>query len=132
MQSPTDARMKDLKRLVCYIAGKPHVVTHFAAQQCVRRPRSTVTAVVKGVALGSSLKALLADWGIEVSITVLSDSSAARGTASRLGKHRHVKTRFLWLQERVACADIKLEAVDTRKNLADLLRKPMTRDEASF
>ena len=38
-------------------------------------------AAVKAAALGLSRKALFADWGIEVSITVLSDSSAARGTA---------------------------------------------------
>ena len=175
MQSPTDARMKDLKRLVRYIAGKPRVVTHFRAQSmykeikvycdnehagrlltrkstsgivrmarrhCVKHSsnlQSTIAlssgeseyyAAVKAAALGLSLKALLADWGIEISITVLSDSSAARGAASRrgLGKLRHVQTRFLWLQERVACEDLKLEAVNARKNLADLLTKPMTRE----
>ena len=87
-------------------------------------------AAVKAVALGLSVKALLADWGIEVSITVVSDSSGAHGAASRkgLGNLRHVQTRFLWLQERVACGDIKLEAVNTRKNLADLFTKPMTRE----
>ena len=174
MQSPTDAHMKDLKKLVRYIAGKPRVVTHFRAQSmhkeikvtvtatmldvCLRKSTSRIVcmagrhcvkhssnlqstialssgeseyyAAVKAAALGLSLKALLADWGIEVSITVLSDSSAARGAASRrgLGKLRHVQTRFLWLQERVACEDLKLEAVNTRKNLADLLTKPMTRE----
>ena len=170
VQSPTDARMRDLKRLVRYIAGRPRVVTHFRAQSmcketkiycdsdragclltrksttgiarmagrhCVKHTsilQSTIAlssgecfycATVKAAALGLLLKALLADWGIKVSI-----SSAARGATSRrgLGRLRHAQTRLPWLQEQVAFGDIKLEAVNTRKNLADLLTKPMTRE----
>ena len=58
-------------------------------------------------ALGLSLKSLMADWGQKYDLIVLSDSSAARGTAARrgLGKLRHVQNRYLWPQKRVATND---------------------------
>ena len=40
-------------------------------------------APTRGAALGLSLKSLMADWGQKYDLIVLSDSSAARGTAAR-------------------------------------------------
>ena len=84
-------------------------------------------AIVKAAAVGLSQQALLHDWGIKVDLRILSDSSAARGTCSRqgLGQTRHVQTRFLWVQERVARNELKLEKVATDKNLSDLCTKPL-------
>ena len=55
---------------------------------------------------------------------------AARGTASRrgLGKLRHVQTRYLWIQERVAKNELKIIAVGTKQNVADLCTKPVNKD----
>ena len=96
---------KSTSGIVC-MAGR-HCVKHASKLQstiALSSGESEYYVAVKAAALGLSQKALLADWGIKVSITALSDSSAARGTASRsgLGKLRHVQTRFLWLQERAA------------------------------
>ena len=50
-------------------------------------------ALVRACAFGLSVQALYRDWGLEMDLVVASDSSAARGTASRrgLGKLRHVQ-----------------------------------------
>ena len=84
-------------------------------------------AIVKASAVGLSQQALLHDWGIQVNLRILSDSSAARGTCSRqgLGQTRHVQTRYLWVQEKVARNELKLERVATEKNLSDLCTKPL-------
>jgi len=87
-------------------------------------------ALTRGAALGLSLKSLTADWGQKYDLIVLSDSSAARGTAARrgLGKLRHVQTRYLWDQERVSNNDLAVKSVNTKQNLADLCTKPVSRE----
>ena len=82
-------------------------------------------ALVRAGAIGLSLVALLADWNYPVSLRVSSDSSAAKGTASRLGlgKLRHVDTRYLWLQERVHCGHLQVQKIPGTANPADILTK---------
>ena len=77
-----------------------------------------------------SIQALMEDWGVKYDLQVYSDSSAARGTASRRGrgKLRHVQTRYLWIQERVAEGTVKILAIGTKNNTADLLTKPVSRE----
>ena len=84
--------------------------------------------VVKGSAAGLALQSLLADWGITVSIDVLSDSSAARGFSTRqgLGKMRHVQTRYLWVQERVKEGHLRVLPVRGKNNPADLFTKAVS------
>ena len=43
-----------------------------------------------------------------------------------LGKARHIQTRFLWLQERVAEKDLQVVSVATSVNVADLFTKSLT------
>ena len=87
-------------------------------------------ALVKACAFGLSVQALYRDWGLQMDLVVASDSSAARGTASRrgLGKLRHVQTRYLWIQERVAKNELKIAAVGTKQNVSDLCTKPVNKD----
>ena len=82
-------------------------------------------ALVKAAAVGLSLVALLRDWDIKVQLRVSSDSSAAKGTASRLGlgKLRHVDTRYLWLQERIYCGHLKIQKIPGTANPSDVLTK---------
>ena len=84
-------------------------------------------ALVKASAI---VRELLEDWGEKYDLAVYSDSSAARGTASRrgLGKLRHVQTRYLWIQERIANDDFKLLQIGTKLNTADLCTKPVNRE----
>ena len=76
-------------------------------------------AMLKASATGLALRAMLEDWGIQLKLQVLSDSSAARGLVARrgLGKARHIQTRYLWLQERVAEKDLQVISVPTSANM---------------
>ena len=68
------------------------------------------------------------DWMIDVPIQIYSDSSAARSVARRRGiggRLRHLQTRHLWLQSRVALGHLKLDVVAGEKNPSDTLTKPL-------
>ena len=84
-------------------------------------------AIVRAGSIGLSLQAMLEDWGLKVGLRIRSDSSAARGTTQRqgLGQARHIQTRYLWVQERVATQALILERVGTEKNYSDICTKPM-------
>ena len=70
-------------------------------------------ALTHGAAHGLGLRSYMADLGFEMSLEILSDSSAARAFASRrgLGRQRHVQTRYLWLQVRMAAAHLSIRNV---------------------
>ena len=87
-------------------------------------------AIVKGSATALGIRALYAEWNLDLSCMVLSDSSAARGMCSRrgLGKTRHVQTRFLWVQHKVHEKEIELVSVGTDKNVSDLCTKAVPHD----
>ena len=66
---------------------------------------------------------------IDVPIEIYSDSSAARSVARRRGiggRLRHLQTRHLWLQSRVALGHLKLDVVAGERNPADTLTKPLS------
>ena len=87
-------------------------------------------ALTHGAAHGLGLKAYMADLGFEMSLQIFSDSSAAKAFASRrgLGRQRHVQTRYLWLQERVAASHLTAQKVGTTHNPADILTKAASRE----
>ena len=64
---------------------------------------------------------------IDVPIQIYSDSSA-RSVARRRGiggRLRHLQTRHLWLQSRVARGHLKMDVVAGEQNPADTLTKPL-------
>ena len=89
-------------------------------------------AMLKGAAEGLGFKSLLADLGQEVTVEVITDSSAAKGTASRMGigKMKHLDVGWLWLQELVRKGKIIPRKVNGKVNPADLLTKPKSAAEA--
>ena len=62
---------------------------------------------------------------------VRTDSSAAIGIASRkgLGRTRHIRVQYLWIQERIACKDLKVKKVDGKENISDILTKHLRRED---
>ena len=82
---------------------------------------------MRAASTGLSIQALLSDWGLQVSLAVKSDSSAARGMTQRqgLGQTRHVETRYLWVQEKVQRKALTLEKVNTSQNVSDICTKPL-------
>ena len=73
---------------------------------------------------------MLRDLGCSVRLVVCTDSSAAKGMASRkgLGKVRHVEVNQLWVQEKVGSGEVELRKVDGQSNLADALTKHVDGD----
>jgi hypothetical protein len=90
-------------------------------------------ALTKGAAFGLQLQGLLRDWGYQLPLVIVTDSNSAIGTVSRqgLGKLRHVQTRYLWVQERVARNELTTEKVGTLNNPSDMGTKPLSRAEIS-
>lgn len=56
------------------------------------------------------------------------DGSAARGLFSRrgVGKIRHIATRYVWLQGRIAGNNLSIVIVPAVSSRVDMLTKPMT------
>ena len=108
-----------------------HLLRHGSNLQSViglSSAESEYYAMTKGAALALGLHAALEEWGLSMKLELHSDSSAARAFASRrgLGKMRHVQTRYLWLQERVARGDVSVVRIHTDANMADILTKATT------
>ncbi len=123
------ATRKSTTGLVCRLGF--HTVKHSSNLQStvsLSSGESEFYALVKAGAMGLGVKAMLEEWNIPVKLRLLSDSSAARGIASRkgLGKTRHIQTRFLWIQEKVRMKELVIEKVRTDDNLADLCTKPLS------
>ena len=87
-------------------------------------------ALVHGASHALGLQAYMQDLGFDFEIRLYSDSSSARSLGSRrgLGKQRHVQTRYLWLQERLALGHFELKKIATKDNLSDILTKSCNRD----
>ena len=75
--------------------------------------------------MGLGFQSMARDLGIEVSLRIHSDSSAAIGISRRrgLGKIRHLAVGDLWVQERLRNGDFQLEKVLGSENPADVLTK---------
>ena len=82
-------------------------------------------ALVHGALHGLGLQSYLKDLGLHLDLVVESDSTSAKSFASRqgLGKQRHVQTRYLWVQERIARKEFVIQKVDSGKNVSDILTK---------
>ena len=80
------------------------------------------------------MKAMLSDMGIDKKLHVLTDSSAAKGIASRrgLGKVRHIEVNQLWIQDKVAQGEIELVKVPGNANIADALTKAVESSELQW
>ena len=89
-------------------------------------------AEIKGVAESLGMKSLLADLGVTVTAEVITDSSAALGTASRIGigKIKHLDVGWLWIQDLVKQGKVILRKINGKVNPADLLTKPKSAAEA--
>jgi hypothetical protein len=82
-------------------------------------------AALKGASSALGFQSMLKDLGMSGSITLFTDSSAARGIIHRagLGKLRHLETGYLWLQSAVKAKKLQVRKVLGTENPADLLTK---------
>ena len=86
--------------------------------------------IVKGSSVGMGIQSVMGDLSIGVKLQVLTDSSAAKGIASRrgLGKVRHIEVNQLWVQEKVAIGAIEQNKVPGEVHVADSLTKHVGRE----
>ena len=108
-----------------------HLIRHSSTLQTstsLSSAEAEYYAMSKGAASALGLQSMLRDWRIESKIELYCDSSSARSFAQRrgLGKNRHIETRFLWLQERVAMKHLKVLKVKTTENPADVFTKALS------
>ena len=78
------------------------------------------------------MRSLLADLGITATIEIITDSTAAKGTASRvgIGKIKHLDVGWFWIQDFVKNRDIVLMKINGKVDPADLMTKPKSAAEA--
>ncbi len=81
--------------------------------------------IVKAASVGLGAQAILMDLGFKFGLEVVTDASAAKAIASRLGlgKTRHIAVHFLWVQQRVKNGDFTVRKCWGGENPADLLTK---------
>ena len=113
------------------VMGKHCIKTWSATQKSVTLSsgEAELVAAVKMTTEAIGLMQLLADWGIRVEITVLTDSAAALGIVRRKGngKQRHIRVGTLWIQEKEETGEVRYGKVDGVKNPGDLMTKGVQR-----
>ena len=89
-------------------------------------------AMLKGIMEALGMRSLLADLGVSVSLEVMTDSSAAKGTASRIGigKIKHLDVGWLWIQDLVRKGEVTLKKINGKVNPVDLTNKSKSAAEA--
>ena len=87
-------------------------------------------ALTKGGCSGLGLQSLFADWNLKLRLSLHTESSSAKAVASRRGagkSTRHIQTRMLWPQERVAAKHLRVVKVATGSNPADMKTQRLVR-----
>ena len=117
----------------CAMWGR-HTVKSWSKTQSIialSSGEAELAAVVRCSTEAMGLKSLLADFGVEVSLEVLSDATAAIGMVRRegLGKVRHLAVGDLWVQAKESSGDIKYRKVYGKDNPADLMTKGLSEDD---
>ena len=81
--------------------------------------------IVKGATQAMGIAGILKDLGVNLIVSLSTDSSAAKGIANRrgLGKMRHIELSELWVQDRVAKGQITIWKIPGVENGSDSLTK---------
>ena len=77
------------------------------------------------------IRAMMRDWGRELSGTLFADSSAALAIAKRkgAGKLRHIHVSSLWIQNIQDREETEFKRILGTENSADLMIKYLTREK---
>ena len=105
-----------------------HTVKTWATTQAVialSSGEAELYALTKGAANSLGLVSLAADFGLDLNIRIHTDASAAIGMVHRqgVGKLRHVRVQYLWVQAKVQDGEMKVQKIDGKANPADLVTK---------
>ena len=88
-------------------------------------------ALIKGAAQTLGMMSLLSDFGMTLKGVVHTDANAAVGIVQRqgLGKLRHLRVQYLWIQDKVRGGDVGLHKVHGPMNPADLMTKHLAAED---
>ena len=108
-----------------------HLLRHVSCLQtfvALSSGEAEYCALIRGTCTSLGIQSHYQDWMIDAPTQIYSGSSAARSVARRRGiggRLRHLQTRHLWLQSRVALGHLKLDVVAGEQNPADTLTIPL-------
>ena len=105
-----------------------HQLKHWSTTQGVialSSAEAELYGIVKAAVQGMGLISVARDLGEELTMELLTDSSAAKGVCNRkgLGKVRHLDTNLLWVQDKVKNGDLIITKINGENNPADLFTK---------
>ena len=105
-----------------------HCIQHWSSTQAtiaLSSGEAELSGLVNGATYGIGLRSLAHDLGLEFSITLKSDATAALGMARRLGvgQVRHLDTSLLWIQNKIKTQDLSVQENDGSMNAADIMTK---------
>jgi len=85
-------------------------------------------ALIKAAAEGLGIQSVARDLGIELTIRIWVDSTAAKAVVSRigLGKVRHMEVKYLWAQQAHKAGRFLVRKIAGTRNPADVLTKPLS------
>ena len=111
----------------CILRGQ-HLVQHWSTTQttvALSSGEAELTGICRGASRGIGVRSLAKDLGLDLTLTVHTDATAAIGICRRrgLGKVRHLAVADLWIQDRVRTKDFALVKVAGSNNPADSLTK---------
>ena len=111
--------------------GDRQLNLHPARRACGHCPtgESEFYAITKGSAHCLHSQAILKGFGVTVDAVVLTHASTGIGIASRqgCGRLKHLKVKWLWVQEKVTEKALQLRKHPTETNIADLATQYLTR-----
>ena len=116
---------------VAMIGG--HAIKHWSLTQptiALSSGEAELGGICRGASIALGLQSVAHDLGIDLTVEVLTDATAAIGICRRrgLGKIRHLHVADLWVQDRVKRGDFILTKVAGSDNPADILTKYVPRD----
>ena len=105
-----------------------HLVQHYSQTQAtvaLSSGEAELQGICKGASKALGLQSLARDLGIDLSLNVVPNTTAAIGICRRrgLGRIRHLAVADLWVQDRVRAGDFCLTKVKGAENPADCLTK---------
>ena len=115
-----------------------HHWNEFTAARYARaeqRRESEFYALGAGCADGMYARAILSDLGMRAKINLKCDAKAARALAQRQGlskRTRHVKVKYLYVQDLVKAKEVEVSRVPTETNLADVGTKHLASQRLEF
>ena len=110
-----------------------HLLKHYSRTQKVvtlSSAEAELGGVVHGASEGLGIQSIARDLGVETTLTLLADSSAAIGICNRsgIGRVRHLAVGQLWVQERIRSKALFLSKVPGDANPADICTKHLGAD----